>query len=331
MRVLSLFSGGGLGDYGLTLAGMEIVGQVEIDDYCQRVLSLRWPDVPKWGDIREVKGQEVIERCGRVDVVSGGFPCQDISAAGRGAGIAGERSGLWKEMLRIVREVRPRYVLVENVAALLGRGLGTVLGDLAACGYDAQWDCIPACAVGAPHRRDRVWIVAYSVRERGREDESTQNGWESDSNGRCKNVADSRSGRRRKSAGASDSERKSFCASFGQEGASIAGSGGEALADAKGKLRKRSRDSRARRNGPSNSGQICDPESYPRRVFDRKCKEDGAFWATEPNVGRVAHGTPNRVDRLKLLGNGQVVQVVQWIGERIMEFDAHTTHGKERG
>ena len=87
MRVLSLFSGGGLGDYGLTLAGMEIVGQVEIDEYCQKILSLRWPEVPKWRDIRDVKGSEVIERCGAIDLISGGFPCQDISAAGRGGGI----------------------------------------------------------------------------------------------------------------------------------------------------------------------------------------------------------------------------------------------------
>jgi DNA (cytosine-5)-methyltransferase 1 len=96
-----------------------------------------------------------------VDVICGGFPCQDISNAGKRAGIEGERSGLWREYARIVRELRPRYVLVENVAALLGRGLGTVLGDLAACGYDAEWDCIPATAVGAHHRRDRVFIVAY--------------------------------------------------------------------------------------------------------------------------------------------------------------------------
>jgi DNA (cytosine-5)-methyltransferase 1 len=96
-----------------------------------------------------------------VDVLAGGFPCQDLSYAGKGAGIDGERSGLWGEYARLIRELRPRYVVVENVTALLARGMGRVLGDLAACGYDAEWDCIPAAAVGAPHRRDRVWIVAY--------------------------------------------------------------------------------------------------------------------------------------------------------------------------
>jgi site-specific DNA-cytosine methylase len=96
-----------------------------------------------------------------VDVLCGGFPCQDISVAGRGEGIDGARSGLWGEYARLIRELRPRYVVVENVAALLARGMERVLGDLAACGYDAEWDCIPASAVGAPHRRDRVWLVAY--------------------------------------------------------------------------------------------------------------------------------------------------------------------------
>jgi site-specific DNA-cytosine methylase len=96
-----------------------------------------------------------------VDVLCGGFPCQDLSYAGKGAGLDGERSGLWGEYARLIRELRPRYVVVENVSALLARGLGRVLGDLAACGYDAEWDCIPASAVGAPHRRDRVWLVAY--------------------------------------------------------------------------------------------------------------------------------------------------------------------------
>lgn len=161
VRVLSLFSGGGLGDYGLELSGMEIVGQVEIDDYCQKILKLRWPKVPKWTDIRSVDSWDVFARSGQIDVISGGFPCQDISTAGKGAGITGERSGLWKEMHRIIREIRPRYVLVENVTALLGRGLGTVLGDLAEIGYDTEWVCVSSENLGADHERERIWVVAY--------------------------------------------------------------------------------------------------------------------------------------------------------------------------
>ena len=162
MRVGSLFSGGGLGDLGFMMAGCEIVFQVEIDDYCQKILNLRWPDVPKWRDIREVKGAE-LPKC---DILAGGFPCQDVSLAGKRAGIEGQRSGLWKQYLRIICELRPQYIVVENVTGLLSDGMGVVLGDLAACGYDSEYDCIPASAFNAPHRRDRVWICAYPKRSR---------------------------------------------------------------------------------------------------------------------------------------------------------------------
>jgi DNA (cytosine-5)-methyltransferase 1 len=153
----SLFAGIGGMDLGLERAGMRCAWQVEIDPYCRRVLERHWPQVPKFNDVRDV-GAHNLEP---VDLICGGFPCQDVSNAGKRAGLAGERSGLWSEYARIVCELRPRFVLVENVAALLARGLGTVLGDLAACGYDAEWDCIPAAAVGAPHRRDRLWLVAH--------------------------------------------------------------------------------------------------------------------------------------------------------------------------
>lgn len=157
MRVLDLFSGIGGFSLGLERAGMKTVAFVEREPFCQRVLAKHWPEVPIYDDVKTYRGDE--HEC---DVVCGGFPCQDISFAGRGAGLAGERSGLWSEMARIIGVARPRYVIVENVAALLGRGLGTVLGDLAAIGYDAEWHCIPASYVGAPHRRDRVWIIANS-------------------------------------------------------------------------------------------------------------------------------------------------------------------------
>lgn len=156
LTVGSLFAGIGGFDLGLErTGGFEIKWQVEIDEYCQRVLAKHWPHVKRYGDIRTVTDVE------RVDVLCGGFPCQDISNAGKRAGIDGERSGLWSEYVRIIRMVRPRYVLVENVSALLGRGMGRVLGDLSEIGYDAEWDVIRASDVGAPHRRERVWIIAY--------------------------------------------------------------------------------------------------------------------------------------------------------------------------
>lgn len=158
LTIGSLFSGVGGLELGLERAGLgPVLWQAEQDPYCQRVLAKHWPEAKRYDDVRDIDGSAE-----RVDIICGGFPCQDVSNAGKRAGMAGERSGLWREFARIVRELRPRFVVVENVSALLGRGFGDVLGDLAACGYDAQWDCIPAAAVGAHHRRDRLFIIAHA-------------------------------------------------------------------------------------------------------------------------------------------------------------------------
>jgi len=163
LTVGSLFAGIGGFDLGFEMAGgFEIVWQVEIDAFCRSVLERHWPDAKRYADIRTVADIE------RVDVVCGGFPCQDISNAGTRTGIDGDRSGLWTEFARIVRMVRPRYVIVENVAALLQRGISRVLGDLAAIRYDAEWQCIRASDIGAPHRRNRLWIVAYPMADTDR-------------------------------------------------------------------------------------------------------------------------------------------------------------------
>jgi len=161
VNVLDLFSGIGGFSLGLERAGMRTVAFCEREPYCQAVLRKHWPDVPIYDDVRTLTADRLHADGIAVDLICGGFPCQDISLAGKGAGLAGERSGLWREYARIIGEVRPRYVVVENVAALLGRGLGDVLGDLAALGFDAEWHCIPASAVGLPHARERVWVVAY--------------------------------------------------------------------------------------------------------------------------------------------------------------------------
>lgn len=162
MRELALFAGGGGGILGGHLLGWRTVCAVEIDPYCRRVLLARQrdgllPRFPIWDDVRTFDGEPWR---GHVDVVSGGFPCQDISVAGKGAGIDGERSGLWGEFARVLREVRPRYAFVENSPALTGRGLGRVLGDLAAMGFDAEWGVLGADDAGAPHLRKRIWILA---------------------------------------------------------------------------------------------------------------------------------------------------------------------------
>lgn len=158
MNFLSLFAGIGGIDLGLERAGMRCVGQVEIDPFCRRVLAKHWPDVPRFEDVRTVTASDFHET---IDVIAGGFPCQDISNAGKRVGIDGERSGLWSEFFRLICEVRPRFVLVENVAALLCRGLDRVLGDLASIGFDAEWSVLSACAMGAPHTRERVFVLAY--------------------------------------------------------------------------------------------------------------------------------------------------------------------------
>ena len=151
-----LFAGIGGMSLGLERAGFTVRWQVEREPYCENVLARHWPDVARRRDVRFV-GAATLER---VDLIAGGFPCQDISAAGKGVGLGGHRSGLWREFARIVRELRPRWVVVENVPALRTRGADTVLGDLEAAGY-ACWPClVGARHVGAPHRRDRIWIVA---------------------------------------------------------------------------------------------------------------------------------------------------------------------------
>lgn len=158
MNVLDLFSGIGGFSIGLERAGMRTVAFCEIEPYCRAVLAKHWPQVPCHSDVRELESNRLGQR---IDLICGGFPCQDISFAGDGAGLVGARSGLWSEFHRLISEIRPSWAIIENVSALRARGLEQVLRELAAIGYDAEWYCIPACAVGAPHQRDRIWIIAY--------------------------------------------------------------------------------------------------------------------------------------------------------------------------
>lgn len=150
----SLFAGVGGFDLGFERAGMVCKWQVEIDEYRRSILEQHWPDAKRWDDIRTFDPTTV-------DVVCGGFPCQDISNAGKREGISGERSGLWSEYVRIIRTIQPRFVVIENVAVILVRGFERVLSDLSESGYDAEWEVLPASAFGAYHERERVFIVAY--------------------------------------------------------------------------------------------------------------------------------------------------------------------------
>ena len=171
LRVLDLFSG--IGGFSLGLertGGFETVAFCEIEPFPRRVLAKHWPEVPQYDDVRTLTAARLAaDGIADIDVITGGFPCQDLSTAGKQRGMGeGTRSGLWSEIIRLVGELRPSFVIVENVANLLsgpsekrGGWFGRVLGDLAECGYDAEWENIPASALGAPHRRERVWVVAY--------------------------------------------------------------------------------------------------------------------------------------------------------------------------
>lgn len=160
LNVLDIFSGIGGFSIGLEAASMQTVAFCEINPFCQKILKKYWPSVPIFPDITTIN-KEDLKTLPRIDVIAGGFPCQDISVAGKQKGITAKRSGLWKEFVRLINETRPKYAIIENVANLRSKGLIRVLQDLWKIGYDAEWHCIPASAFGAPHRRDRIWIIAY--------------------------------------------------------------------------------------------------------------------------------------------------------------------------
>lgn len=277
MNELHLFAGGGGGILGGMLLGHTCVCAVEIEPYCRKVLLQRQrdgilPKFPIWDDVRTFDGRPWK---GKVDAVCGGFPCQDISCAGKGAGIGGKRSGLWSEFARVVGEVRPRYAFVENSPMLAVRGLGRVLGDLSALGYDAQWCVMGADDVGAPHRRKRMWILAHAGHGGGRQH------YKSDAGRICD---------------------KWCCPPQKREPCAVealgSGEGFKAMADADASLCDGSRLSEPIKEAYDFIGRFgcawwnSDPAD-----------EDGAF---ESKLGRVADGVADRVDRLRAIGNGQV-------------------------
>jgi DNA (cytosine-5)-methyltransferase 1 len=273
--VLDLFSG---------IGGFETVAFCEIEPFPRRVLAKHWPGVPIYDDVRTLTADRLRADGISVDVICGGFPCQDISHAGKGAGIEGERSGLWSEYARIIGELRPAYVIVENVSALLGRGLDRVLGDLAALGFDAEWHCIRAADVGAPHLRDRLWLVAYPQH--------------SDANSTGSYRAQIHVG------GSSE---------FRDEQVGQPRSMGEDVANT-----QRLGPPRSRKHGQS----IHPASRLDWQAAWSVDGGLGSVWGAEPDVGRVADGVPSRMDRLKGLGNAVVPQIPELIGRAILEARA---------
>jgi DNA (cytosine-5)-methyltransferase 1 len=163
LKHASLFTGIGGFDLAAIEAGFDNVFQVEIDDFCQKVLSKNFPNVTKYKDIRQFSATEYANK---IEVLSGGFPCQDISISGKGVGIYGEKSGLWSEFNRVIKEIQPKYVIIENSPRLLRKGFEKVLYDLSESGYDAEWQCICASDYGYSHKRERLYIIAYSTSQR---------------------------------------------------------------------------------------------------------------------------------------------------------------------
>ena len=234
----SLFAGIGGLELGLEATGkFKTVWQVERDPYATKVLKKHWPDVPKHDDVCTFPPEAGKWDC---DLICGGFPCQDISFAGKGAGLAGERSGLFYEGIRIIDRLRPRWVLLENVTALLVRGLDDVLRELAQVGYDAEWHCLPAAAIGAPHRRDRIFIIGKMANTNG----------------------------------------------AGLEGHRETGS----------------------------TRQVRTQEALS--VYRSRTRGQ---WASIAGVCRTANGVPDRIHRIRCLGNAVVPQVAQFIGEIILQ------------
>jgi DNA (cytosine-5)-methyltransferase 1 len=342
VNVGSIFSGIGGFDLGFERAGMRVSWQVELDPYCRAVLARHFPAAARFEDVRAVGARELDP----VDLLCGGFPCQDLSAAGRGAGIDGARSGLWSEFARIVRELRPRYVVVENVPALLtGKGkrwdrgpIGRVLGDLAEARYDAEWACLSAGEFGAPHLRKRVWIVAYPARDAEARPASPprserQRAGAGGERSRAGELPDAdRDGRSQGvclAAGAGEPSRTTDA--LGRRPvAAVANAEGEperpglrASAE-EGERRRRPRDRRGAR------GELPDAEGPGRKARGADGVGEGqpaerppcsGWWAAEPGVGRVADGVPHRVGRLAALGNALVPQIAEWIGRRILDYE----------
>jgi DNA (cytosine-5)-methyltransferase 1 len=325
VNVGSLFSGIGGIELGFERAGFTTSWFVECDKYCQAILRKHWPEAKIYGDIKEVDFNSVP----KVDILTGGFPCQDISNAGKRAGIKGSRSSLWKYYLKAIGILRPKYILIENVSAAIrpifkdGKLVDTsplyvILQDLAKERYDAEWHCITASSVGAYHRRDRIFVLAYS------------NG--ADKGALLGGASKAQEALRRQeegnvSSGCCDAGKLSDVADASVNGCENrhTDGGGFEFGCQEGRVLQSSGGS-DKENVPNSEKSGLQGEMWkelqepnPNREFTR-CSLSG-YWATEPGMGRVAHGISNRVDRIKCLGNAVVPQVAEVIARAIMEVE----------
>ena len=344
---LSLFSGIGGLDLAAEWAGIESVGQCEWADYPTKVLEKHWPDVPRWRDIRTLTGDDFYAKTGRrtVDIISGGFPCQPFSVAGKQRGKEDDRY-LWPEMVRVIAELRPTWVIGENVAGIVNMALDDVLSDLEREGYAARTFLFPAHAVGAPHRRYRTAIVGYSkhnglyaakicggIGETGnREQKGEKTPCKSSGTGESRNMpfmADTYGYRKEYGRDGNgihnskrDSEKEEYRWDHIKPGIR---SNGENVADTESKRLQRigtgweqERRTRSTEGESEGSSYVCNAagQRFPNRTGEPMAgpgtqepeSKRSDWWTVEPDVGRMANGVPSRVDRLKCLGNAVVPQ-----------------------
>lgn len=308
--MLDLFAGIGALSLGLERSGLcHTVARVEIEPHAQAVLRRHWPDVPIHGDIRT---RTFVE--GEADVICGGFPCQDVSCAGKRAGLSGERSGLYRELVRAVRVVRPQHTIVENVAALLSDGMGTVLGDLAEVGDGGwiEWDCVPACAVGAPHKRERVFIIAHAAdahqERRGETGKLRHKSLEMPTGGAEARPVDR----------GVEGKRPNTDAARVRCGQGRTRRPPDSFA--------RIRDE-ARRNAADPYGaRLAFREGFTRDAWEKLTpaereafgNERQSIWPDEPALQGVDDGDPHWMDRIRETGNAVVTLIPQLIGEAIL-------------
>ena len=295
MRILDLFSGIGGFALGLESVGMQTVAFCESDGYARRVLRRHWPDVWLYEDMRTLSAKRLkADGITGIDLICGGFPCQDISCAGKGAGIEGSRSGLWSEYARLIREVRPRWVIAENVPALRSRGADKVLGDLEAAGYSAWPLVVGALHAGAPHQRSRVWIVAHAENIRCEVNDREQGNGQQKGSDRPINGAKLQCVSLRSRCDVPHATQQRC-----EEGREL-----------------RSDKPAKRASGPGPLANTPRHGHHKLRLGSTRCG-----WLPEPDVCRVAYGVPARVDQLRCLGNAVVPQVVAMIGQAILDAE----------
>lgn len=301
LRMIDTFSGiGGFSLAARWLGGFQTVQFVEWNPYCQQILAHHFPDIPIHDDISTFNPQP-----GAADVVCGGFPCQDISIAGKQAGIKeGTRSGLYHQLMRVVRVVRPRYVVLENVAAITSNGMGIVLAELAEAGFDAEWACIPAADLGACHRRDRWWLVAYANDDH-LQARSGQLQWERSAiTGSSSKFADTQGQR---------------CVEGPRRGTQQAGR--ESPRTGNGAARSDAPDANDQRQQEHHAAPVADRAGRARwRHAARSLNPDWRSYVSQPVLPRGDDGLSNRVDRIHALGNAVVPQVAMIPLRRVLDL-----------